>query len=213
MFEHLPCGFSRLARKRRSAAPPGFHLPYPHLFGNFCESFDPGSCKVMLPGQVKWPYLTKTWQSRPSPSPTVFEGKLWNFRNMIRSSVPTKSRIFDIGDLRSGHFRDLPIRGSGGKPDTISISCRWGQIACNMNSNFVQIHSIINILQHPGSIERLVAPDYYFNDLEKWHEFYMPKKGRGNPATVSPQPLLRLLESNLLCCDLLVAVLYKPLWT
>ena len=28
-------------------------------------------------------------------------------------------------------------RGSGGKPDTISISCRWGQIACNMNSNFV----------------------------------------------------------------------------
>ena len=30
---------------------------------------------------------------------------------MIRSSVPTKciSRIFDIGDLRSGHFRDLPI--------------------------------------------------------------------------------------------------------
>ena len=41
---------------------------------------------------------------------TVFEGKLWNFRNMIRSSVPTKcvSWIFDIGDLRSGHFRDLP---------------------------------------------------------------------------------------------------------
>ena len=30
---------------------------------------------------------------------------------MIRSSVPTKriSRIFDIGDLRSGHFCDLPI--------------------------------------------------------------------------------------------------------
>ena len=32
---------------------------------------------------------------------------------MIRSSVPTKciSWIFDIGDLRSGHFRDLPING------------------------------------------------------------------------------------------------------
>ena len=44
-------------------------------------------------------------------SATVFEGKLWNFRNMIRSSIPTKciSRIFYIGDLRSGHFRDLPI--------------------------------------------------------------------------------------------------------
>ena len=42
---------------------------------------------------------------------TVFEEKLWNFRNMIKSSVPTKriSWIFDIGDLRSGHFRELPI--------------------------------------------------------------------------------------------------------
>ena len=31
--------------------------------------------------------------------------------DMIRSSVPSKciSLIFDIGDLRSGHFRDLPI--------------------------------------------------------------------------------------------------------
>ena len=30
---------------------------------------------------------------------------------MMSSSVPTKriSRIFDIGDLRSGHFCDLPI--------------------------------------------------------------------------------------------------------
>ena len=44
---------------------------------------------------------------------------------------------------------------------------------------------MINILQYSGSIERLVGPDYYFNDLEKRHEFYMPKKGRGNPATIS----------------------------
>ena len=52
--------------------------------------------------------LQKVYSRAPA---TVFEGKLWNFRNMIRSSVPTKciSRIFDIGDLRSGHFRDLPI--------------------------------------------------------------------------------------------------------
>ena len=63
-----PCGISRIARKRRRLAPPGFQLPYPHLFGNFCESFDPGSCKVRSPGQVKWPYLTKTLQSRPSYS-------------------------------------------------------------------------------------------------------------------------------------------------
>ena len=50
--------------------------------------------------------LQKIYNRAPA---TVFEGKLWNFRNMIRSSVPTKfiSRIFDIGDLRSGHFRDI----------------------------------------------------------------------------------------------------------
>ena len=52
--------------------------------------------------------LQKFYNRAPT---TVFEGKLWNFRNMIRSSVPTKriSWIFDIGDLRSGHFRDRPI--------------------------------------------------------------------------------------------------------
>ena len=52
--------------------------------------------------------LQKLYNRAPA---TVFEGKLWNFPNMIRSSVPTKciSWIFDIGDLRSGHFRDLPI--------------------------------------------------------------------------------------------------------
>ena len=48
---------------------------------------------------------------------TMFQGKLWNFRNMIRSSVPTKriSWIFDIGDLRSGHFCDLPIISQHGQ--------------------------------------------------------------------------------------------------
>ena len=52
--------------------------------------------------------LQKLYNRAPA---SVFEGKLWNFRNMIRSSVPTKciSWIFDTGDLRSGHFRDLPI--------------------------------------------------------------------------------------------------------
>ena len=41
----------------------------------------------------------------------MFQGKLWNFQNMMSLSVPTKriSRIFDIGYLRSGHFCDLPI--------------------------------------------------------------------------------------------------------
>ena len=61
-----PCGFSRIAWKRRRRRV--FTYLIPHLFDNFCESFDPGSCKVRSPGQVKWPYLTKTLQSRPSYS-------------------------------------------------------------------------------------------------------------------------------------------------
>ena len=41
----------------------------------------------------------------------MFQGKLWNFQNMMKSSVPTKplSRIFYISDFRSGDFCDLPI--------------------------------------------------------------------------------------------------------
>ena len=53
----------------------------------------------------------------------MFQGKLWNFLNIIRSSVPTNwlSRIFYIGDLRSGHFCNLPIipgKSGGGKKST-----------------------------------------------------------------------------------------------
>ena len=51
----------------------------------------------------------------------MFQGKLWNFRNMMRSSVPTKriSRVFFyIGDLRSGHFCDLPIISQWAKKKT-----------------------------------------------------------------------------------------------
>ena len=48
-----PSGFSRIAKKRRRAAPPGFHPPYPHLFRNFCENFGPRPCEVRSPGQVK----------------------------------------------------------------------------------------------------------------------------------------------------------------
>ena len=59
-----PSGFSRIAKKRRRAAPTGFHPLYPHLFRNFCENFDPMPCEVRSPGQVKWPNYKITFQSR-----------------------------------------------------------------------------------------------------------------------------------------------------
>ena len=69
--------FLRIARKPGGAQRRRvFAYLIPHLFGNFCESFDPGSCKVRSPGQVKWPYLTQNIQSRHSYS---VWGKVTNF--------------------------------------------------------------------------------------------------------------------------------------
>ena len=50
----------------------------------------------------------------------MFQGKLWNFQNVMSSSVPTKriSQIFNIGDIRSGHFCDLPIISQWSKKST-----------------------------------------------------------------------------------------------
>ena len=65
VFEHPPPPLRFFADSKKTAArsAAGFSPTLsPHLFGNFCESFDPGSCKVRSPGQVKWPYLTKTLQ-------------------------------------------------------------------------------------------------------------------------------------------------------
>ena len=47
-----PSSFSRLAKIRRRAAPPGFHPPYPPSFP-LCKNFDPMPCEVRSPGQVK----------------------------------------------------------------------------------------------------------------------------------------------------------------
>ena len=124
VFEHPPCGFSRIARKRRRAAPPGFHLPYSPFFWQLLWKFRSWVMQgqVTRSGQVTIPY--KNFTIAPQ---LVFEGKLWNFRNMIRSSVPTKciSWIFDIGDLRSGHFRDLPIISQWQKLNSLFYASSW----------------------------------------------------------------------------------------
>ena len=90
----------------RSAA--GFSPTLPPSFPQLLWKFWPKAMwgQVTRSGQV-----TKLQNNSHRATATIFQGKLWNFRNMMRSSVPTKriSRIFDIGDLRSGHFCDLPI--------------------------------------------------------------------------------------------------------
>ena len=105
----LPLRFFADSKKTAARSAAGFS---PILSPIFLATF----VKVSILGHAKSGHqvrssdhtLQKLYNRAPA---TVFEGKLWNFRNMIRSSVPTKclSWIFDIGDLRSGHFRDLPI--------------------------------------------------------------------------------------------------------
>ena len=88
--------------------PKGFHPPYPHVFRNFCKNFDPMSCKVRSPGQVKWPNYIITFQSRHGYNVSGKVMKLSEYEEVI-SAYKTFILDFDIGDLRSGHFCDLPI--------------------------------------------------------------------------------------------------------
>ena len=108
VFEH-PLRFFVDSKKTAARSAAGFS---PTLSPIFLATF----VKVSILGHTRSGHqvrssdhtLQKLYNRAPA---TMFEGKLWNFRNMVRSSVPTRciSRIFDIGDLKSGHFRDLPI--------------------------------------------------------------------------------------------------------
>ena len=63
VFEHpSPCGFSRIARKRRRAAPPGFHLPYPPSFWQLLWKFRSWVMQgqVTRSGQVTIPFKNFT---------------------------------------------------------------------------------------------------------------------------------------------------------
>ena len=53
-FERPPSGFSRIAKKRRRAAPPGFHPPYPPSFSQLLWKFRPKAMwgQVTRSGQV-----------------------------------------------------------------------------------------------------------------------------------------------------------------
>ena len=57
-----PCGFSRIARKRRRAAPPGFHQPYPPSFWQLLWKFRSWVMQgqVTRSGEVTIPYKNFT---------------------------------------------------------------------------------------------------------------------------------------------------------
>ena len=108
-FEHPHVRFFANSKKTAARGATGFSPTFSPIF---LATF----VKVLILGHVRSGHQVRlsdhTLQTFYNPATAaVFEGRLWNFLNMIGSSVPTKcmSRIFDICDLRSGNFRDLPI--------------------------------------------------------------------------------------------------------
>ena len=108
-FERPPSGFSRIAKKRRRAAPPGFHPPYPPSFPQLLWKFRPNAMwgQVTRSGQVtqlqnKFPIAPRLQCFRESYE--TF-GIWWGHQCLQNVYLG----FFYIGDLRSGHFCDLPI--------------------------------------------------------------------------------------------------------
>ena len=109
VFEHPPLRFFADSKKTAARSAAGFSPTLSPIFlATFVEVSILSHARSGHQVRSSDHTLQKLYNRAPA---TVFERKLWNFRNMIRLSVPTKciSWIFDIGDLRSGHFRDLPI--------------------------------------------------------------------------------------------------------
>ena len=109
VFEHPPLRFFADSKKTAARSAAGFSPTLPPIFlATFVKVSILGHARSGHQVRSSDHTLQKLYNRAPA---TVFERKSWNFRNMTRSSVPTKciTRIFDIGDLRSGHFRDFPI--------------------------------------------------------------------------------------------------------
>ena len=104
-----PLRFFEDSEKTAARSAAGFSPTLPPIFSATFVKIST-QCHVRSGHQVRSSDPTTKYLSNRATA-TMFQGKLRTFRNMMRSPVPTKriSRIFDIGDLRSGHFCDLPI--------------------------------------------------------------------------------------------------------
>ena len=83
--------------------------------------------------QVKWP---NNKLLSDCVTATIFDGKLWSFDNMIRSQLRYLQnvylRFFNICDLRSGQFLDLPTFTSISKKSTDRQSSH--PVNCGLNN-------------------------------------------------------------------------------
>ena len=134
-----PLRFFEDSEKTAARSAAGFHPPYPHLFRNFCKNFDPMPCEVRSPGQVKWPNYKITFQSRHGYNVSGKVMKLSEY-DEVTSAYKTYISDFDIGDLRSGHFCDLPIISQWAKNQLCYITLAQAYL-----SGFISYRTVMTI--------------------------------------------------------------------
>ena len=103
-----PCGFSKIAKKRRRSATVFAYL-INHHFRTFSENIVPKSSQVRSPFQIKWPYRLKSLRYYSGYSFGAINMKLPGYHKTISVTSKRISWIFDFSDLRSGQFCDIPI--------------------------------------------------------------------------------------------------------
>ena len=141
--------YIRLLRLLTHAVLPPFlaHLIL-HLFRIGCQNFSSRSSKVRSPGQVKWPNLRENSSTSPCYIYWPIALKLSGF---VRVTGYKKciSRIFDIYDLRSSQFCDLPIISQWEKFHFILVCVKTTISSQNMQNIVLVSHSSWQVHRWP----------------------------------------------------------------
>ena len=132
VFEHQIDFFFAIAQKRRWAALPFLAQLFEHLSALFLIFLAQVTSGRSL-GQVKWPTLQQILQSRHGHSGVEEDLKLSDFGRLPQVASNFLSRILYIVDLRSGHFRDLPIVSQWGNAQMHQMLSRPVQMAQSQN--------------------------------------------------------------------------------
>ena len=106
-----PLRFFMNSGKPLRVAPRNFAWLFIYQFCVLCVSGDLVPFKVRSPGHLEWLDVKSLFHIYRCARDAVDDRKFWNSVDGVRPQVPTIciSRIFPIGDLRSGQFCDLAI--------------------------------------------------------------------------------------------------------
>ena len=143
-----PWGFLVISPKRVELGSSNF-LTFPkRLLRNMSENFELIWPQVRSPEAVWWPYLRKVCNHARA---RVFDRSISSLQALVRVPVCAIciSRNFDIGDLRSGQFRDLPIISQWGKNQLPVFTTKTGRNGpiyhtwLHIRSTFTTLRSVL----------------------------------------------------------------------